>query len=334
MKNISALIILGLVAATWPAMAAEKPDLSKLDLSKLPPPASKKGLTYEKDIRPLFEASCFRCHGEERQKGELRLDSLEAVLKGGEDGKVIIPGKSKESLLVIAAAQIDDETAMPPKRGPGGRGGPGGPGGRGGFGPGMMIAPQMLSQGDKNGDQKLSKTELTALADAWFDKLDSEKAGKVSQDQFVERFNDILPPRQGFGRPGGPGGAGGPGGGGGRGFGPGRFIGPGFFTAVDTDKNGSLTRAELKGTFQKWFAQWDAEKSDSLTEEKLRDGLNAALPQPNFGGPGGPGGERGPGGPGGPGGGPGGPGGGGPPAKPLTAEQVALVRAWVDQGAK
>src|SRR5205809_2956043 len=154
MKNASTLLILGLLTAGWSVLAAEKKiDLSKIDVSKLPPPADKKGLTYAKDIRPLFEASCFRCHGEEKQKGELRLDSLEAVLKGGEDGKVIVPGASKKSLLVIAASRIDDETAMPPKPkpggpggnrpgGPGGRGGPGGPGGAGGGrGPGGPGGP-------------------------------------------------------------------------------------------------------------------------------------------------------------------------------------------------
>jgi len=69
-----------------------------------------------------------------------------------------------------------------------------------------------------------------------------------------------------------------------------------------------------------------------------------AMP-PKRKGPGGPGGRGGPGGngggqqgrggPGGPGGrgGPGGPG-GGPPAKPLTPQQVGLIRAWIDQGAK
>ena len=100
------------------------------DLSKLPPASTQKGVTYAKDIRPLFEASCFRCHGEEKQKAELRLDTLAAVLKGGEDGKVVVVGKSKESPLVVAVAQIDDESAMPPKRKgpPGGPGGPGGPG--------------------------------------------------------------------------------------------------------------------------------------------------------------------------------------------------------------
>jgi hypothetical protein len=59
------------------------------------------------------------------------------LLKGGEDGKVLVPGDSKKSLLVVAVSQINDEIAMPPKRGPG-RGGPGGPGGGGrpGGGPG------------------------------------------------------------------------------------------------------------------------------------------------------------------------------------------------------
>jgi hypothetical protein len=342
MQNASAFFIVGLATTGWSLWAAEP------DLSKLPPPSDKKGLTYAKDIHPILEASCFRCHGEERQRGKLRLDSLEAALKGSENGKIITPGKSKESLLVIAVAQLDDDTAMPPKRPPGGPGGgPGGPGGRGGFGPGMMVAPQMLSQGDKNADQKLTKAEFTALADAWFDKLDTEKSGKLDQGQFTERLSTVLPPPQGFGRRDGAGPGGGPppgGGRGGGGFGPGRFIGPGLFTAADTDKDGSLTRAELKGTFAKWFSEWDTEKSGALTEDKLRDGLTAALPRPNFGGPGGPGGARGPGGPGGQGGagggrgpgGPGGPGGGGfgPAPKPLTPEQVGLIRAWIDQGAK
>lgn len=137
MKNTPALFLLGLVTAGWSVLAADKKvDISKLDLSKLPPAATKKGVTYAKDIKPLLEASCFRCHGEERQKADLRLDSLAAALKGGEDGKVIVPGDSKKSLLVVAVAQIDDEIAMPPKRKPGGRGGPGGQGGPGGRPPG------------------------------------------------------------------------------------------------------------------------------------------------------------------------------------------------------
>src|SRR3989442_7218197 len=130
MKTAFTLILLGLAIVGSPVMAAEKVDISKLDLSKLPPAADKKGVTYAKDIRAIFEESCFRCHGEERQKGDLRLDSLQAVLKGGEDGKVVVPGDSKKSFLVAAVAQINDEIAMPPKRRAGGPGGQGRPGNR------------------------------------------------------------------------------------------------------------------------------------------------------------------------------------------------------------
>ncbi len=185
----------------------------------------------------------------------------------------------------------------------GGPGGPGGgrPGGRGGFGPGSILAPQMLSQADKDGDEKLTPAEFTALADTWFEKLDAEKGGKLSQEQFVANLEKVLPPPEGAGQRGGGGGGGrgdaGPGRPRGGGFGPGRFVGPGLFTTLDSNKDGSLTLAEMKETFGKWAGEWDAEKSGAITQDQLRDGLSAALPRPNFGGPGG---GRGPGG--GPGG--------------------------------
>ena len=78
MKSITFVaVVLGLAAA-WSATAAE------VDLSKLPPAAKKEGVTFAKDIKPIFEASCFGCHGDQpRPSGGLRLDSLEATLKGG-----------------------------------------------------------------------------------------------------------------------------------------------------------------------------------------------------------------------------------------------------------
>src|SRR4051812_27658514 len=69
---------------------------AEVDLNKLPAAASKQGVTYEKDIKPILQASCFRCHGAERPKSGLRLDSLEGVMKGGDGGKIVVPGKSKE----------------------------------------------------------------------------------------------------------------------------------------------------------------------------------------------------------------------------------------------
>ena len=121
------LLVFACFATATSSLLADSPDLSKL-----PPPARKDGLTYAKDIRPLFETSCFRCHTGDRPKAGLRLDSLESVIKGSREGKVIIPGKSEKSLLVIAVARLDEEKAMPPKPRQGGfRGGNGAPGGQG-----------------------------------------------------------------------------------------------------------------------------------------------------------------------------------------------------------
>ncbi len=123
--TIELAVLLTLAAASAPA--ADKLDLAKIDVAKLPPAADQQGVTYDANIRPLLQDSCVRCHGEDRPKAGLRLDSLAGVLKGGKDGKVVVPGDSKASWMVIAASRIDDDTAMPPKRRPG-RGGPGGPG--------------------------------------------------------------------------------------------------------------------------------------------------------------------------------------------------------------
>jgi len=92
-------------------VAADK----NVDVSKLPPASDAKGLTYDKDIKPILEKSCFKCHGPEKQKGKLRVDSLTATLKGGEDGKVVEPGNSAKSVLVHNVSRIGNEDDwMPP----------------------------------------------------------------------------------------------------------------------------------------------------------------------------------------------------------------------------
>jgi mono/diheme cytochrome c family protein len=97
------------------------------DWSKLPPAAKTEGVTFAKDIQPLFKASCVGCHGAERPKAQLRLDTLEGVLKGTKQGSILKTGDSANSLLVKAVSQLDSETAMPPK--PRNRRNQGGPGG-------------------------------------------------------------------------------------------------------------------------------------------------------------------------------------------------------------
>ncbi len=105
-----------LAASLFTAQSAEKEKkTTKVDTSKLPPASTKQGVTYAADMKPIFEKSCIKCHGSEKQKGKLRLDSLAAALKGGQDGKVIEPGNSAESMLVHNVAHIGDEDDfMPP----------------------------------------------------------------------------------------------------------------------------------------------------------------------------------------------------------------------------
>src|SRR5689334_9355864 len=82
---------------------------ASIDVSKLPPASDQKGVTYAKDIKPIFEKSCVKCHGAEKPKAKLRLDSLEGSLKGSENGKVIEPGKSADSVLVHNVAHVGNE---------------------------------------------------------------------------------------------------------------------------------------------------------------------------------------------------------------------------------
>jgi hypothetical protein len=66
---------------------------------------------------------------------------------------------------------------------------------------------------------------------------------------------------------------------GGRGGGRGG-VAPALFTALDSDKDGSLTSAEMKSGFDSWFTKWDSEKSGALTRDQLLAGLSLLFPAP------------------------------------------------------
>ena len=68
---------------------------------------------FEEKIRPLLIRNCYECHGEQKQKSNLRVDSLSHLLNGGDSGAAVVPGKPEESLL-MAAVQYDG-LEMPPK---------------------------------------------------------------------------------------------------------------------------------------------------------------------------------------------------------------------------
>ncbi len=80
-------------------------------------PADDAGVTFfEKKVRPILADQCYDCHGPESGKGKakLRVDSLEALLRGGDSGPAIIQGEPDRSLLILAVRH-DGAVAMPPK---------------------------------------------------------------------------------------------------------------------------------------------------------------------------------------------------------------------------
>ena len=69
---------------------------------------------FEKQVRPVLVEKCLACHAAEKSKGGLRLDTRDAVLKGGERGLAVVNGKPKESVLLKAIRHADEELKMPP----------------------------------------------------------------------------------------------------------------------------------------------------------------------------------------------------------------------------
>jgi mono/diheme cytochrome c family protein len=102
----------------WAPAKAWARDLNESS-AQTPPPmkgAAAKGAAdfFESQIRPILANNCFSCHGPEKQKAKLRLDSQDALTKGSENGPVIVPGKPEASKL-IQAINYGGDPQMPPK---------------------------------------------------------------------------------------------------------------------------------------------------------------------------------------------------------------------------
>src|SRR6266404_3859650 len=72
---------------------------------------------FEQKVRPLLVERCFNCHSARAKKikGELRLDSRDHILKGGESGPAAVPQQPDKSLLIQAVRYQNETLQMPPK---------------------------------------------------------------------------------------------------------------------------------------------------------------------------------------------------------------------------
>jgi cytochrome c553 len=74
---------------------------------------------YDAQVHPILMAKCSKCHGDAKQKGKLRLDSFEAILRGGKEGPAFVAGDPEKSTLVSRARlPLSDPEHMPPPKEP------------------------------------------------------------------------------------------------------------------------------------------------------------------------------------------------------------------------
>jgi len=77
------------------------------------PPSTNGQIDFGREIKPVLQAACAKCHGSENTQARLRLDSEAGILKGGVSGAAIVPGHSADSLLVKRLLGATDAPRMP-----------------------------------------------------------------------------------------------------------------------------------------------------------------------------------------------------------------------------
>ncbi|MDF1744787.1 MAG: hypothetical protein P1V19_13915, partial [Gimesia sp.] len=103
--NFSVMLAAVFIAGNF-AVAEEKPIVpAKIALGR--------PVSFEKDVFPILDANCIACHNIAKKEGALVLESVEALIKGGDSGASVVPGKPDESYLYQVASRTE-ESFMPP----------------------------------------------------------------------------------------------------------------------------------------------------------------------------------------------------------------------------
>ena len=102
-------------AAQPPAQPEAQPEAQPAATPVEPPPASSKQAFFEQRVQPVLTQQCLSCHGGKRIESDLRVDSIEALRKGGVSGPAVVPHDPARSLLIQAVRYSHEDFEMPPK---------------------------------------------------------------------------------------------------------------------------------------------------------------------------------------------------------------------------
>src|SRR6185503_5329273 len=113
-NNLSMIVRTGPRAAAWLFVAAIPLAVNIVAEARqsAAPPSAQSDDFFESRVRPVLASNCYDCHTDTRMGG-LRLDSREALLKGGRSGPAVVPGDPEKSLLIQAVRQTSEKLKMP-----------------------------------------------------------------------------------------------------------------------------------------------------------------------------------------------------------------------------
>src|SRR5947208_10556465 len=101
-RHPAIVLVVALTAAAPPAARGQDKPVSP-----------EQGRFFETSIRPLLVEHCQKCHGPQKQRADLRLDSRARILQGGESGPAAVPGHPDKSLLIQAVRHARGVAKMP-----------------------------------------------------------------------------------------------------------------------------------------------------------------------------------------------------------------------------
>ena len=105
-----AFLLLGSLAAALAAQAKLSPE----QIAKLPAvPAAK--VNFARDVKPIFDTACVKCHGKGKEKGGFSLETRTHFFKGGDAGAPVVSGQSAASYLIELVSGFDPDIVMPKK---------------------------------------------------------------------------------------------------------------------------------------------------------------------------------------------------------------------------
>lgn len=106
-KVIACVALLGAAGSAQAKLTPEQ-------IAKLPA-ATKTKVDFARDVKPILDAACVKCHGKGKDKGGFSLETRAVFFKGGDSGAPLVAGKSAESLLIELVSGLNPDNVMPQK---------------------------------------------------------------------------------------------------------------------------------------------------------------------------------------------------------------------------